>query len=132
MGREREWGSDALRLDGPEGPCDVPVKLRVHDSLFVPLAKWSMLLTGNYRCITAGAPRPIREAVHADLDRSRAIYAHVDALPRRLGADAADQVPFEKYARPRPEERRVGKECVSTCRSGGSPYHHKNKNRNWA
>src|SRR3546814_3634867 len=76
-----------------------PVKLRVHDSLFVPLAKWSMLLTGNYRCITAGAPRPIREAVHADLDRSRAIYAHVDALARRLGADAADQVPFEKYAR---------------------------------
>src|SRR3546814_19724164 len=27
-------------------------------------------------------------------------------------------------ARPmRSEERRVGKECVSTCRSGGSPYH---------
>src|SRR3546814_181168 len=73
MLRELEAGIDALRLDGPEGPCDVPVKLRVHDSLFVPLAKWSMLLTGNYRCITAGAPRPIREAVHADLDRSRAI-----------------------------------------------------------
>src|SRR3546814_7195619 len=91
MLRELEAGIDALRLDGPEGPCDVPVKLRVHDSLFVPLAKWSMLLTGNYRCITAGAPRPIREAVHADLDRSRAIYAHVDALARRLGADAADR-----------------------------------------
>src|SRR3546814_11175007 len=25
-------------------------------------------------------------------------------------------------ARSRPEERRVGKECVSTCRSRGSPY----------
>src|SRR3546814_19632620 len=25
------------------------------------------------------------------------------------------------------EERRVGKECVSTCRSGGSPYHKKKK-----
>src|SRR3546814_12590288 len=24
---------------------------------------------------------------------------------------------------PRSEERRVGKECVSTCRSRGSPYH---------
>src|SRR3546814_19863553 len=24
------------------------------------------------------------------------------------------------------EERRVGKECVSTCRSRGSPYHSKN------
>src|SRR3546814_14844686 len=25
--------------------------------------------------------------------------------------------------KPRSEERRVGKECVSTCRSRGSPYH---------
>ncbi|MPZ09488.1 MAG: hypothetical protein GEU89_04660 [Kiloniellaceae bacterium] len=86
---------DAVRLDGQ----DVPVKLRVFDSLFVPLAKWSMLLTGNYRCVTRGEPRPIREAVHSDLEQSRAIYAHVDAIAQRLGADRADGVPFEKYAR---------------------------------
>src|SRR3546814_12027249 len=30
----------------------------------------------------------------------------------------------------RSEERRVGKECVSTCRSRCSPYHQKNKNQN--
>src|SRR3546814_6541911 len=29
---------------------------------------------------------------------------------------------------PRSEERRVGKECVSTCRYRWSPYHEKNKN----
>ena len=46
--RELEADIDAVRLDGQ----DVPVKLKVFDSLFVPLAKWSMLLTGNYRCIT--------------------------------------------------------------------------------
>ena len=92
-----ELASDiaAVRLDGQ----DVPVKLRVHDSLFVPLAKWSMLLTGNYRCITPGGPQAIRDAVHADLESSRAIYAHVDAIARKLGADPADQVPFEKYAK---------------------------------
>src|SRR3546814_14495123 len=28
---------------------------------------------------------------------------------------------------PRSEERRVGKECVSTCRSRWSPYHEKKK-----
>ena len=95
MLKRLEADVDAVRLDGHE----VPVKLKVFDSLFVPLAKWSMLLTGNYRCITAGAPRPIREAVRGDLEASRAIYAHVDALARRLGADPADQVPFEKYAR---------------------------------
>src|SRR3546814_14784146 len=29
----------------------------------------------------------------------------------------------------RSEERRVGKECVSTCRSRWSPYHKKKKNK---
>nr|WP_246482533.1 hypothetical protein [Methylopila capsulata] len=95
MLRELEADIDAVRLDGH----DVPVKLKVFDSLFVPLAKWSMLLTGNYRCITAGEPQSIREAVHGDIDLSRSIYEHVDAVARRLGADPQDQVPFEKYAK---------------------------------
>src|SRR3546814_11187504 len=34
---------------------------------------------------------------------------------------------------PRSEERRVGKECVSTCRSRWSPYHEKkNKDRRYS
>jgi len=84
-----------VRLDGQ----DVPVKLKVFDSLFVPLAKWSMLLTGNYRCITLHDPQSIRDAVHEDLTLSRSIYDHVDTIARQLGADPADQVPFEKYAK---------------------------------
>jgi hypothetical protein len=93
--RELEAGIDAAKLDGQ----DVPVKLRVFDSLFVPLAKWSMLLTGNYRCITHHEPQSIRDAVHDDLELSQSIYEHVDAIARRLGADAKDQVPFDKYAK---------------------------------
>src|SRR3546814_12616856 len=31
-------------------------------------------------------------------------------------------------AKARSEERRVGKECVNTCRSRWSPYHYKKKN----
>lgn len=93
--RELEADIDAVTLDGK----DVPVKLKVFDSLFVPLAKWSMLLTGNYRCITPTDPQPIREAVHGDLNLSKSIYNHVDAVARKLGADSADQVPFEKYAK---------------------------------
>ncbi len=84
-----------VTLDGK----DVPVKLRVFDSLFVPMAKWSMLMTGNYRCIHDDGVVPIREAVHGDLEASRAVYEWVDSLARRLGADAADQVPFDKYAK---------------------------------
>lgn len=93
--RELEAGIDAVTLDGH----DVPVKLKVYDSLFVPLAKWSMLLTGNYRCITPHEPQSIRDAVHSELKRSQAIYEHVDAIARKLGADPADQVPFAKYAK---------------------------------
>jgi hypothetical protein len=93
--RKLEADIDAVTLDGR----DVPVKLKVFDSLFVPLAKWSMLLTGNYRCITPHEPQSIRDAVHGDLKRSQSIYDHVDAVARRLGAEAEDQVPFEKYAK---------------------------------
>ncbi|MDE2372787.1 MAG: hypothetical protein KGL96_01035 [Hyphomicrobiales bacterium] len=93
--RELESDIDAVTLDGH----DVPVKLKIFDSLFVPLAKWSMLLTGNYRCITPHEPQSIRDAVHRDLKLSQSIYDHVDAIARRLGADPKDQVPFEKYAK---------------------------------
>jgi hypothetical protein len=86
---------DAVRLDGK----DVPVKLRVFDSLYVPFAKWSMLLTGNYRCITGDTPMAIQEAVHGDLETSKRIYGYVDTVAQRLGADPEDQVPFEKYAK---------------------------------
>lgn len=92
--RQLEGDIAAVRLDGK----DVPVKLRLHQSIFVPLAKWSMLLTGNYRAITPGDAQSIRDAVHSDIETSRAIYAWVDALARELGADPVDQVPFEKYA----------------------------------
>ncbi len=85
---------DAYRVDGK----DVPVKLRVFDSLYVPFAKWAMLATGNYRCITKDGPRPIRDAVHGDPEKSKEIYSFVNDLVVRLGADPDDMVPFEKYA----------------------------------
>ncbi|SPH25125.1 hypothetical protein DEA8626_04161 [Defluviimonas aquaemixtae] len=85
---------EAYRVDDK----DVPVKLRVFDSLFVPFAKWAMLATGNYRCITTDGPRSIRDAVHGDPAKSQEIYAFVNGLVEKLGADPGDLVPFEKYA----------------------------------
>jgi hypothetical protein len=90
---------EAARFDLGDGPIEIPVKLKVHDSLFVPLAKWPMLIAGNYRCIRRDAMISIHEAVHGDLDRSREIYDWVCKLCTRLGAEDADLVPFEKYAR---------------------------------
>ena len=86
---------EAYRVDGKE----VPVKFRVFDSLFVPFAKWAMLAAGNYRCITPDGPRSIREAVHDDAKTSREVYEFVTDLVMRLGAEADDMVPFEKYAK---------------------------------
>ena len=106
MLRRIEADIQAVRFDlkdGPGdgsggGPVELPVKVRVHDSVFVPLAKWAMLLTGNYRCVTAEGPRAIREAVHDDLQASRQVYDWVREVCIALGAGEDDLVPFEKYA----------------------------------
>jgi hypothetical protein len=96
----RELASDieAARFDTGTERIELPVKLKVHDSVFVPLAKWSMLLAGNYRCITKDGIRSIREAVHADIEASRSMYNWVVELNKSLGAEEKDLVPFEKYA----------------------------------
>jgi len=96
--RDLEADIDAVRFDTPEGKLELPVKLRVYDSIFVPLAKWSMLLAGNYRCITRDGMRTAQEAVHSNLEESRSVYNFVFDLCVKLGASANDLVPFEKYA----------------------------------
>ena len=92
--RRLEADIEAARFEGME----LPVKLKVHGSVFVPLAKWAMLLAGNYRCIQKDGVRPIKEAVHSDLGTSRSVYNWVVDLCVSLGADRKDMVPFEKYA----------------------------------
>src|SRR6476659_8644704 len=89
---------DAARFDAPEGKIELPVKLKAYDSIWVPLAKWAMLLAGNYRCVTQDGMRTAQEAVHSDLATSREIYNFVFDLCVKLGARPEDLVPFEKYA----------------------------------
>jgi hypothetical protein len=98
MLREIEADIIASRVDHNGEPTELPVKVKVHDSLYVPLAKWSMLMTGNYRCVETDGMIPIRDAVHADLELSREIYEWTGKLCETLGADPKDLVPFDKYA----------------------------------
>jgi hypothetical protein len=98
MLRQLEKDIDAVRFDAPEGKIELPVKLRVYDSIFVPLAKWAMLLAGNYRTVTADGMRTAKEAVHTDIETSRSVYNFVNDLCVKLGANPNDLVPFEKYA----------------------------------
>jgi len=97
--RQLEKEIDAIRFDPGDGTkIELPVKLRVYDSIFVPLAKWAMLLAGNYRCVTKDGMRTAQEAVHSDPATSKAVYDFVFELCVKLGANPADLVPYEKYA----------------------------------
>ena len=96
--RKLEADIEASRFDAGGAKLELPVKLKVHDSIFVPLAKWSMLIAGNYRCVQKDAMIPIKQAVHGDIEASRSVYNWVVRLCVSLGAAENDLVPFEKYA----------------------------------
>ncbi|HUL91243.1 MAG TPA: hypothetical protein VLV56_02745 [Burkholderiales bacterium] len=96
--RGLEADIEASRFDTGSGKIELPVKLKVHDAIFVPLAKWAMLIAGNYRCVLKDSVRPIKDAVHGDIAASRAMYNWVVKLCVSLGAKESDLVPFDKYA----------------------------------
>ena len=98
MLRNMQADIEAIRFDTGTGVIELPVKLKVHESIFVPLAKWSMLMAGNYRCIQKDGMRPIKDAVLGDVELSRSIYNWVGDLCQTLGASESDLVPFDKYA----------------------------------
>ena len=83
----------------PGESIELPVHVALHDSLYVPLAKWAMLISGNYACVAERGMISIREAVHDDLERSRTCYEWVCELCEKLGAAPDDMVPFGKYAK---------------------------------
>ena len=92
MLEQMEADITAARLTVDGEALDLPVKLKVHDSIFVPLAKWAMLLTGNYRCVQADGMRAIKDAVHGDLEQSRQVYEWVVGLCVQLGASRDDKI----------------------------------------
>ncbi|HWP26801.1 MAG TPA: hypothetical protein VNL39_10710 [Xanthobacteraceae bacterium] len=120
MLRQLEKEIDAVRYDVPEGKIELPVKLRVHDSIFVPLAKWAMLLTGNYRCVTHDGAIDIKEAVHRNIEESRSVYNFVVDLCMKLGASRDDLVPFEKYAAA--AESLTRPSSAARALNNGAPY----------
>jgi hypothetical protein len=114
--KKLEADIEAARFDKME----LPVKLKVHESVFVPLAKWAMLIAGNYRCVTKEGPRSIKDAVHSDINASRAAYNWVVNLCLLLGAKDSDLVPFDKYAA---AAQNLGSpSSAARALYGGAPY----------
>src|SRR3546814_2914255 len=64
-------------------------------------------------------PPPPAAAIDIDLGSDEAVRVALDEVRARYGNRIASVI----HLAARSEERRVGKECVSTCRSRWSPYH---------
>src|SRR3546814_13487620 len=63
-----------------------------------------------------------REIAASEAGWSRDIWREMAELGLLAAAIPAEAGGFAEGIEERSEERRVGKECVSTCRSRGSPY----------
>src|SRR3546814_15782447 len=86
-----------------------------------------------YSSGTTGRPKGIKRPLSGNtIDQGMMIAALLGGV-FGMDADTVYLSPAPLYhSAPigfRSEERRVGKECVSTCRSRWSPYHEKKKNR---
>ena len=75
----------------------VPVKGR--DGLVeIDSRKLPGKLSAGGPCVQKDGMRPIKDAVHADIEASRSVYDWVVKLCVSLGAAEKDLVPYEKYA----------------------------------
>ena len=92
---------DMSRLKCVHGEARVrpPVMLLAVPSLFAPLAKWPMLIAGNYRCLVPGGIRTISQAVHDDPLETRKVYDQVLTLIRQLGTPERAMVGFDEYSK---------------------------------
>src|SRR3546814_5335046 len=69
------------------------------------------------------APALQEEAVYGLTELKRADVAKARLVANPGCYPTSAQLPLVPLIEKRSEERRVGKECVSTCRSRWSPYH---------
>src|SRR3546814_14547387 len=85
-------------------------------------------LPGNFELLANYGYNQLRSEVNSSLDYmprhiasiwSTKTFGLADEAQLRLGAG----IVYSGKSKSRSEERRVGKECVSTCRSGWSPSH---------
>src|SRR3546814_12270255 len=95
------------------------------------------LVTGVQTCalpISLAASGHYAEAVHLllrrsieEIERRRPHLVRPALTSRDIADSAAIPLDARRVFSGRSEERRVGKECVRTCSSRWSPYHHKKK-----
>lgn len=81
---------------------EIGVRLIAHHHPLVSMAKWPMLITGNFRCWSPAGIISIGDAVHSDLQASAELYEWVSLVCQKLcrpdDVEGAPLVPFHKYA----------------------------------
>ena len=97
---------------------------RFDSALRLNLHFHGLFLDGVYEGATGGsrfvAARQLRDA---DVDALKRILGHLGLRTEPPRLEPARGPPELPFAEGRSEERRVGKECTSWCRSRWSPYH---------
>src|SRR3546814_1939837 len=80
------------------------------------------LVTGVQTCALpiSAAMWVEKEGAYGNAERRTHVWRQLVDAP---GEARSDSWIMMEFAKRRSEERRVGKECVSTCRSRWSPYH---------
>src|SRR3546814_12831086 len=95
------------------------------------ISDWSSDVCSSDLALKAADPASIKgKLVYVGYRMERAKDGHgygMGSAVRTMGAVIAQAKGAAGYLLRRPEGRRVGKECVSTCRSGWSPSHTKKK-----
>lgn len=81
---------------------EIGVRLIAHHHPLVSMAKWPMLITGNFRCWSPKGIVSIADAVHSDLEVSAEVYEWVSSVCQKLCGSGdfqdAPLVPFDRYA----------------------------------
>src|SRR3546814_15894837 len=120
--RISDWSSDVCSSD----LLRLEIEYRAHPEFEVDgrnilyvlsVTPWEAALGATLTVPTLGGPVELK--VPAGSDAGRKLRLRGRGLP---GTPPGDQI-IELEIRTRSEERRVGKACVSTCRSRWSPYH---------
>src|SRR3546814_20717396 len=108
--RISDWSSDVCSSDLSQG-------------MSYKNAMANLPMGGGKGVILAGESRAKTTELLAAFARSVESLCGRYITAQDVGISEADIIAISQDTKYRSEERRVGKECVSTCRSRWSPYH---------
>src|SRR3546814_19194487 len=127
--RISDWSSDVCSSDLKQGRERALDDKRQRAAVALAAWKTDRIGGGHLRIAIAHDLRPAAD--DGALDKSKATKGRATDHGHDIGHRARPACPLlSATCSRRSAERRVGKECVSTCRSRWSPYHYNKKQDN--